>query len=165
MRLEERGQTIIELLISIAIVGIVVISVAAALTFSIKNSAEVRYRASATSLAQEAIEFFRHERASMGWNAFSNAIVAPAPPGSTFCFDSIPTSIVNMYFGNFAGACTAAEKIDLPAEAFDPGFYREVQLAESGGRVEITATVRWISHADQYSQVVLKQNLEGWDAN
>lgn len=158
----QRGQTLIELLIATLIVGLVVTSVAAGLTYAVKNTAEVRYRESATSLGQDVIEFFRRERASVGWNQF----VASLPDDqSTYCFQTVPTTLTDIFTSPFPGSCATNEIVTLPSGQMNADFLREVLVNDVAGgkRVEITVTVKWIRSGTQYSQVVLKQNLLGWD--
>lgn len=74
-----RGSSLIELLIAVMIVGSIVTATAIAMTYTLKNSAETRYRDSAVNLAQDGVELFRREREVRGWDNFFSWI----PSGSS----------------------------------------------------------------------------------
>lgn len=80
------GQSIIEVLIATGVVGAILTAVAATLTFSVKNSAENKYRAVATTKAQEAIEVFRRERSFLGWETFVSSLGG----GGVYCLNTLP---------------------------------------------------------------------------
>lgn len=159
-RSKQRGQTIIELLIAILVVGIVVISVAVALTYSVQYTAEVRYREAAISLAQDAIEFFRSERARMGWANFT-----PNISSGTFCFPTIPTDLAQAN-ATFKHTCGTTEYVVLPAGPFNPNFRRQIAVSDSGGgnpQISIIVTVSWVRSNGQTPSVVFRQNLRDWN--
>lgn len=66
----KRGNTLIEVLIAVAIVGVVLTGVALSLTVSAQNSSESEYRQVATRLAQEVIEVFRQKKSTEPWATF-----------------------------------------------------------------------------------------------
>lgn len=150
----ESGQTIIELLVATLVVGLVVISVAVGLTYSIKNTSEVRYRQSASTLGQDAIEFFRQQRAIFGWNSFSAAMSGTR----TYCLKTIPTSLVSL---PLPSTCSLTDTVPATA-GFNPGFRREVQIINTGPgtEIQITATVSWQRTNGQDSEVILRQTLK-----
>ncbi len=79
------GQTIVEILMATAVVAVVLTAVAGALTFTVKNSAESKYKAVATQKAQEAVEIFRRERAVLGWETFTETL-----QNGEYCFNELP---------------------------------------------------------------------------
>jgi Tfp pilus assembly protein PilV len=102
------GQTIVEVLIATAVVGTVLTAVAGALTFSVKNTAQARYRALAASQAQDAVEVFRRERALLGWESFQ----AEINPG-VYCYNTLPTNSTQ-FFAVTPGACGSG----LPTDSY-----------------------------------------------
>ncbi|MBU0974750.1 type II secretion system GspH family protein [Patescibacteria group bacterium] len=83
----QNGSTIIELLISLMVVGLVVTAIAVASTYSIKNTGEARFRQVASTLAQEVLEKSRNEKTRLGFASFSNAVGS-----NTYCFNTIPNT-------------------------------------------------------------------------
>lgn len=73
--ISRRGSTLIEVLVAILIMAIVLTGLSAALTYSLKNSAQADYRQIATRQAQDVIEILRKERSEMGWTDFEAAFV------------------------------------------------------------------------------------------
>lgn len=65
------GGSIIEILVALAVVGLVLTAITFSLSFSVKNSAQAEYRQIATRYAQEYIEILRLERSRLGWSDFS----------------------------------------------------------------------------------------------
>lgn len=81
-----QGSSLIELLIAVMVVSSVVTATAIAMTYTLKNSAEVRHRDLAVNLAQDGVELFRREREAKGWNGFFSWI----PGGnSTMCVKGV----------------------------------------------------------------------------
>lgn len=67
--LKQGGSAIFEILIVIAVMGIVITSVVASSTRAIKNSLHARYQAESTRRAQELVEWLRSERDN-SWQSF-----------------------------------------------------------------------------------------------
>jgi len=65
-----RGQTLLEIVITIAIVAILVTGLVGAATSSLRFSQESRERSSAVKYAQESIELVRNMRDSLSWPEF-----------------------------------------------------------------------------------------------
>jgi len=132
----QNGSTIIELLISLMVVGLVVTAVAVASTYSIKNTGEARFRQAASTLAQEVVEKSRSEKTRLGFVSFNSAVGS-----NTYCFDTIPAAFDNSdpdddYSMPAPGACSTGETISLAGSEFT----REVSFSTTPGTV-ITATV------------------------
>ena len=87
---DQTGQSIIEVLIATGVVALVMTAMMAAMTLSLQNSSQARYRSLATKLGQEGVESFRQFRDSMGWEAFYSVINSQGT--GTYCLNSLPTS-------------------------------------------------------------------------
>jgi len=61
------GTTLIEILVAAAILGLVMTSIVAVITLSVKNAAEAKERSLATKYSQEGMELFRRQKNVMGW--------------------------------------------------------------------------------------------------
>lgn len=111
----QRGNTLIELLLATVIVGVVLTGVAISLTYSIQREALNRYREGATGLAQEVSEYLLLLRAQNNWQAF----YAGVQDNTDYCYSDNPVGIT------LGSGCpvitrlgmdfTAAFSIDKPA--------------------------------------------------
>lgn len=114
----QRGNTLIELLLATVIVGVVLTGVAISLTYSIQREALNRYREGATGLAQEVSEYLLLLRAQNNWQAF----YAGVQDNTDYCYSDSPSPGITILAG---GGCpvitrlgmdfTAAFSIDKPA--------------------------------------------------
>lgn len=129
----KKGSTIIELLISLMIVGLITIAVAVAATQSIKNTGEARFKQAATVLAQEVIEKSRGEKNRMGFPNFRDAVGS-----NTYCFDSMPSDFDSL---PGIGSCSGSEDIERAGGS----FFRNVRFSydPSSETVQITVAVSW----------------------
>jgi Tfp pilus assembly protein PilV len=136
------GSTLLEVLVAVMITGLVLTAVMLTLTFSIKNSADSRYRIVASQLAQEGLEVVKLQREMRGWGAFTTAY-----PTSSYC---APVGTITL-----TTSCSAYS---------DPGtkksFVRTIQITQ--GTNEATATVRvdWVSDSGTGQSVEVKQELK-----
>ena len=97
---KQRGSAIFEILVVIAIMGIVITSVVASSTRSVKNSTHARYQAESTRFGQELIEWLRSER-DTSWPIF--VARATGTPGTTYCFGDTMSWAVSGCGGATAG--------------------------------------------------------------
>ena len=85
---KQQGQTLVELVIVLAVVGLVVTGVVSIAAISVRNARFSRDQATAARYTQEASEWIRQERNS-GWvNFYGRA-------GRTYCMDSLYWNITN----------------------------------------------------------------------
>lgn len=87
----QQGQSIIEVLIATAVVGLVLTSVVVGLTYSIKNTAISTAKTLATKLAQEGMEVYRRERDILGWERFLEAVQSGSGQ-QTYCLNELPAN-------------------------------------------------------------------------
>lgn len=125
------GYTILEVMVSIVIVGIVLISAVALITRSQAAATNARQKIIATSLAEETHEWLRSER-DQDWSGFfARSLTA------TWCAQSL-----NFQSGTSEGPCSTNQ--------FVPGtnMTREIRFTRSGpGLSKVVATVT-VSFAD-----------------
>ncbi len=93
--IKKAGNTVIEVLVATAVVGLILTSLALLLSNSIKNSSEAQYREVATRLAQDTMEVFRKDRNVMSWNDF-----LATPSNGNYCVPSTFTSVATASFTN-----------------------------------------------------------------
>lgn len=81
------GQSIIEVLVATVVVALVMTAIAAALTSSLRNTTESKFRSYAVAHGQEAMEVFVRERSLLGWQQFQEAVIS-----GQFCMNDLPTN-------------------------------------------------------------------------
>jgi Tfp pilus assembly protein PilV len=84
-RNDQSGQSIIEVLVATVVVALVMTAIAAALTSSLRNTTESKFRSYASAHGQEAMEVFVRERNLLGWQQFQEAVVS-----GQFCMNTLP---------------------------------------------------------------------------
>jgi len=145
----QTGSTIIEVLIATVVVGLVLTSVAALLTVSVKNTAQLRYRSQATTAAQSALEVFRRERGNLGWEAFYTAI-----QDGTYCLNNLPANST-AFVGMPRGTCNTT------FELLNTSFKRQALVAKTDNpdgtqQVRVDMTMSWFDGV-RPQQVTLSQ--------
>jgi prepilin-type N-terminal cleavage/methylation domain-containing protein len=154
---DQRGSTIIELLISLAIVGLIVTAVAVAGTYSIKNTGEARFKQAATSLAQEVIEKSRIEKNRLGFISFGLAVGT-----DTYCFDEVPE-----FFDPDAGptgtppmpssgVCGTGDVVSMAGSEFT----REVVFTTGASIIEVEVNVSWNDGGNIRSVQLIQEFVE-----
>lgn len=129
----QSGQTIIEVLIASVVVAMVLTAVAAALTVSVRNTAQSRSQEVARARAQGGLEVFRRERTALGWQAFRNALVS----GATYCINTLPGNSTQ-FVAMSQGACSTGET------AIGTTFTREAQVTiPNANEVRVDVTSGW----------------------
>jgi len=76
MTKEERGQSLFEVVLALAIAALIIIAIVALATISIRNANFSRNQSLATRYAQEAIEWLRGQR-DEDWDAFATRALTP----------------------------------------------------------------------------------------
>ena len=77
------GITMIEVLVSITILSVTMVSVVSIISLSLSNSVVSKTKLTGTRLTQEGIEYFRKQRAYLGWETFIQQMQA-----GTYCLAS-----------------------------------------------------------------------------
>lgn len=147
------GSSLIELLMATAVAAIVLTAVATSMIFSLKNAAQARYRDTATTLAQDVVEFFRRERAELGWGVFVNALDAQTEVcvTGTLTDETTLTDFVD-------GPCVTIESIG------GASFKRDVTiLYPDDDTVRIMVSVSWLTGEADWQSVSIDQVLTKWN--
>jgi len=134
------GQALIEVTIAVAVVIILVTSLVAVTTFSLKTSRMGQMRSRAVKSAEEGLELVRQKK-NAGWTAFR------ALDGA-WCLDQ-------------EGVWTAAEEFCPITDV--KGFQRTVDLTwnEVSSRMDVTVTAGWYE-GDDYFQSRLDSFFTEW---
>lgn len=148
----QKASTLIEILIAVTIIALVLTSVSAMITMSIKLASSNEQKQLALQKAQEAMEFFRKERSVNSWYSFST----PLNDGGSYCISSLPESIASMS----AKLGTCGETNVLEAAKYE--FKREANIqfnTESSIKVEID--VLW-QDGSKNKNLSIDQNFENF---
>ncbi|MEX0896398.1 MAG: hypothetical protein WDZ94_05725 [Patescibacteria group bacterium] len=144
------GSTIIEILVAIAVVGVVLTALTYSLSFSVKNSAQAEYRQIASRYAQNSIEMLRAERADRGWSDFKDAF----PPDNTndyYCLRSADDLTDHELYGSTLDltATTCNQTHNQPKADFQRLFRTVEQSDEPGNEfIAVEVVVTWRDGAE-----------------
>ena len=123
--MKEKGQTLLEIMIAVGVLGIVIYGLVKGLTLSLKNVQFAKERSLAENYAQEGAEWLTFQKEA-NWSDFSSHT------GSTYCLSDIPDS---GWPGS--GACGPSDFIS----GANINFRREFSLVETVADEEIQASV------------------------
>lgn len=159
MQLKQKGSSLIEVLIATFVVGVVVTAIASGMSYSVRNTAESRYREAATKLAQDVHDSFRRERNRVGWTQLANTLSTVA---DNYCFMVIPDQFSAEQLAAMQGICGDADTTTVTG--LSVGFLRDVTVNVTGSVITVNVTVSWQSDENRDpSSVELVQELRDWD--
>ena len=153
MKRFELGQSILEILFATAVVALVLVAILSTIIASVRNSRTSLEQSRATSYANEALEWFRKERDTLGWVAFSSN-----GPGvgstQTYCFATYPSGIE--LINSVVGECEMNQTIP------DSVFRREIVLQRlNQDDLVVTVTIYRPSRAGE-TATVLQGRFSQW---
>lgn len=137
------GFTLVEVLVAVVIVGLVLTAIAAAISFSVKNSSQADYRQVATRYAQDAIDIIRQKRATDGWSAFTSFMTT----GNDYC---VAENAVKK-----SSNCSSA---DYKLTNNEAEFTRKIDVVNSTTDIQLTVTVEW-QDGSEWRDVEVVQKL------
>lgn len=150
----QKGQSLLEVVVGVSIVAVVLSGMIAAVNYALSNSQFARNKASATKYGQEAIEWLREQRESIGWAAFYYC----TDPTATYCLNSLASNLNAIA----SGGCSSGTYIS------GTNFVRQVTLTGNGtgggnnrDRVTIVMTVFWTAGA-RTTSVTFNTYLTKW---
>ncbi|MCS7092483.1 MAG: type II secretion system GspH family protein [Patescibacteria group bacterium] len=144
-RYKDLGQSLFEVIVALALIGIVLTGIVALSVASIRNASFAKNNAQANRYAQEAIEWIRRQR-DANWDQFLNNFAPLDNQTFNYCLsDFLEISLTT-------GNCT-----------FISGtiFTRELRVQRSGSTVDLTVTVSWTDSQGR-RQVVNQTRLTNW---
>lgn len=142
---QERGQTLVELIVVVGVVGIVVMALISAVTASLRFSETSRLRSKGVKYAQEGIELARKLRDSSPWQDF---LGYSGSGSASWCLNS--SGVWSPDSGT--GEC--------PMEAGST-FWRNVKFTWNDPLMTVAVTVSW-GERNTLSTVKLETNLTQW---
>lgn len=121
---KEKGQSLLEIVVAMAIAILIVAGLVSAVIVAVKNAQFARNQTLATKYGQEGMEWIRSQR-DTNWQTFSDR--SAADPGRTYCLNSL---------GWTAGTCATYALTSL--------FKREAILKTiATDKIEVKMTVSW----------------------
>ena len=82
------GFSLLEILVSVAILASVLTGIMLMLSYSIKSDSEAKMRTTAKDLIQEGTDIFRRERDRLGWSAMYDQL--EILDDSSYCLNNVP---------------------------------------------------------------------------
>jgi len=148
----QRASTLIEILIAVSIIALVLTSVSAMITMSIKLAGSNEQKQLALQKAQEAMEFFRKERSINSWYSFST----PLTDGSIYCVSTLPESIASI--SAQLGTCSDTDVL----EAAKYQFQREASVQfNNTNNIRVGVDVSW-RDGNKNKNLFIEQNFENF---
>ena len=150
----QAGQTVVEVLIATGVVALVMTALMAAMTLSLQNSSQAKYKALATKLGQEGMESFRQFRSNLGWESFYTLLNAQG--SGDYCLNAVPTQTAQ-FQALASGQCS-----EYTISRTGVNFKRELDLEIiSSDEIKFEVTVSWLDGADDKSTTVT-QHFKNW---
>jgi prepilin-type N-terminal cleavage/methylation domain-containing protein len=103
---EKSGQTLIEILVAIALITVVMVAVVSRTIEAVRNANFAKNQSLATRFAQEGVEWARIQRDGLRWDQFE-ALIEPVSPVS-YCVSDLSDDLADLSTGN----C----QLDLPTD-------------------------------------------------
>jgi type II secretory pathway pseudopilin PulG len=151
----QKGSSLIEIIVATGVMALVLTSIVAGLTLSLKTNAESEYRSQAVSRAQEAMEIFRRERTLLGWEAFSSSLVGD----TEYCFKELP----DPFEAFTGGACDSSDTIVISGQEFIREAEVNVDVANpSDPQVRVKIIMSWTTN-ENTKDVEIVQIFRKWD--
>lgn len=154
----DSGQTLVEVLIAVAIVTLVLVTSIAGLTLVTRNRRYSSQEALATKYNQEALEWLRRQRDSYGWRAFFELLSA-ASGGSqyvTLCLPSSLTSSVTLENICSVGQCygtesSCSDNFTLQNQTSTRKMNVDLLNLSQADAVEVSAVISWADGGKTHS--------------
>ncbi len=147
----QRGNTLIELLLATVIVGVVLTGVAISLTYSIQREALNRYREGATGLAQEVSEYLLLLRAQNNWQAF----YASVQNNTDYCYSDSPAGNITP----IGSGCPVMTRLGMDFTA-TIGIEKPPVIPPNPEKVTANITVTWEVDSDPKTYELTQEYYE-----
>lgn len=137
---KEKGQTLIEILVAVAIITVAMVAVVARTVEAVRNANFARNQSLATRFAQEGVEWARIQRDSLRWSNFEAVIQSASPV--TYCVPDLELELADVISVN----CDPASEADnIAGTVFDRqvSFNFVEDLTGNGDYVEVEVIVNW----------------------
>lgn len=161
----DKGQSLMELVVVIAVITIVVAALVFATIASLRNASFSQNQAQATKLAQEGLEKVRslRDRDTTGVGIWSSSTSCGSSVPSTCpaTQSSCPSGATNNCYFFFNNSGVLANGTWVNSEAIPPGFRRQFFIEDQGSdQKKVTVVVTWIdfsgSHESRLTTILRK---------
>lgn len=158
-RWQQRGSTLIEIIIAATVITLVMTAIAVGLTISLRSTAESQFRLAAGAAAQEAIEVFNRERTIQGWASFRDTFPQQTNEG---CMNTLDSSFNFAAYWAQPSPC-GVSTFQIPGVGID--FTRQVVIEKDTtttppAYLTVTVTVQWIEGSATFDEVKTKQVVQ-----
>lgn len=125
----QTGSTLIEVLVSVVIVGVVLTAIAATLSLTVKNSSQADFRQVATRCAQEKMEEQRKQRAE-SWSTFNQSDRSATPTAAGSCTLNDPQMTFERFMTKTYDSVNDTVTVVITVEWPDGGSQRDVEIEQ-----------------------------------
>lgn len=153
--INDKGFSLIELLIAISVVALTLVSISSGVSFAVKNSRFSQEKSVSVRYAQESLEWFRSNRDRLGWNAFYSILEDDSPGSFSYCLDSIPGDLQG-----FQDLQVYVAPANCQIQTTMYTRLLEINLTDPS-TVEVTSRVTWQDNS-QTNETVLTTTLKQW---
>ncbi len=148
------GSTLVEVIISIGIVVLVLVTIVASGTLVTRNRRFSSNQGVATKYSQETIEWVRSFRNEVGWKTFYESVNAKGVSPITVCMPLIASAAAD-FDALAAGACTGTDVIA------NTEYQRSLIFTiQSTSEIYVDAKINWLDNAithETSARAVLKE--------
>lgn len=144
--LKTQGFSLIEIVISSAILVSVLVGLAALMGYIIRSNTQAETRTVATDLAQEGIDFFRYERQFLGYERLKNHL-----SNGTICLNDSELAHSDEIDTPFTIQTDCSEYI-LTTDRVSATFKREAEITVDEN-IEVVVRVYWLNDQGDEAQV------------
>jgi len=156
-RLNCNGQSLIEVVISIALAAILAISLISTTLITQKTSQSAKNNTEATKLAQEGVETIRVLRDRQGYDVLLN--------GDCYTLEySVPGNIDSLQF--YTARCVTEPKGELIQPNNESSFYRTYKIEDAPSSTDVklvTVTIKWDESGGQ-KEVKHETIFSNWES-
>lgn len=135
----QTGQSILEILIAVAVTAVLLVSLLSLGTTSVKTTSYSRDLNQATKYSNQAADWLRNLRSEIGWITFKEIIENDGSGIITYCFNTFPTTTLEFQ---------VLTNIPCSASTYIPStsFYREAEFdltSSANGIINVKIHTYW----------------------
>ncbi len=154
----QNGFSLLEILVSGAVLAIVMVGLATLMTYTMKSDSQARVRNYSTELAQSRIDFFRQERSILGWGGLSSVLTT-----RTYCLNGVSGFSTSVDNNVFSGLPTGDNCSYVTVSGDVPAQIKQVASVEvTASEISVEIIISWLNDAGDEvsvnSNFLLKKN-------
>ena len=136
-----KGFSLLEILVSGAVLAMVLVGLATLTSYTIKSSDQARVRTFAAEFAQSRIDLFRFQRAMIGWGGLSQELAT-----RSYCLNDVSESTSQIDFSQLPTGDHSSCGFEEIPEKDIPALFKQVAnvtIDEDNGEIMIEVVVSW----------------------